>query len=49
VITSEREPGAIKLQLKAADLLELDAGFAKLEVDCGRMNKQQMQVVDTSV
>lgn len=41
--------GAIKLQLTAADLLDLDAAFAKLEVHGGRMNKQQMQVVDTSV
>jgi aryl-alcohol dehydrogenase-like predicted oxidoreductase len=41
--------GAIKLQLTAADLVELDAAFAKLEVHGGRMNKQQMQVVDTSV
>ena len=40
--------GAIKLQLTPADLLELDAAFAKLEVHGGRMNKQQMQVVDTS-
>ena len=40
--------GAIKLQLTPADLLELDAAFAKLEVHGGRMNKMQMQVVDTS-
>lgn len=41
--------GAIKLQLTQADLLELDAAFAKLEVRGGRMNQQQMQIVDTSV
>jgi aryl-alcohol dehydrogenase-like predicted oxidoreductase len=40
---------AIKLQLTAADLRELDAAFAKLEVHGGRMNMQQMQAVDTSV
>jgi len=40
--------GAIQLQLTPADLLELEAAFAKLEVHGGRMNRQQMQVVDTS-
>jgi len=40
--------GAIKLQLTPADLLELDDGFAKLDVRGGRMNRQQMQIVDTS-
>jgi len=40
--------GAIKLQLAPADLLELDAAFAKLEVHGGRMNQMQMQVVDAS-
>lgn len=40
--------GAVKLQLTPTDLLELDAAFAKLVVHGGRMNKQQMQVVDPS-
>lgn len=40
--------GAIKLKLTPADLLELDAAFAKLEVHGGRMNKEQMKVVDTT-
>jgi hypothetical protein len=39
--------GAIKLQLTAADLLELDGAFARLEVHGGRMN--EMRLVDTSV
>ncbi len=40
--------GTIKLQLTPAELLELDIAFAKLEVHGGRMNEQQMQIVDTS-
>lgn len=40
--------GAIKLQLTPADVLELDAAFAKLQVQGSRMNSQQMQIVDTS-
>jgi len=40
--------GAVRLQMTTADLLELDAAFAKVDVRGGRMNAQQMQLVDTS-
>jgi hypothetical protein len=34
--------------MTTADLLELDTAFAKVDVRGGRMNAQQMQLVDTS-
>jgi len=40
--------GAVRLQMTTADLLELDTAFAKVDVRGGRMNAQQMQLVDTS-
>lgn len=40
---------AIHLQLTPSDLAELGAAFARLKVHGGRMNKDQMKVVDTSV
>jgi aryl-alcohol dehydrogenase-like predicted oxidoreductase len=41
--------GATSVQLSPADLRELDSAFAKLKVHGGRMNAEQMQVVDQTV
>jgi len=41
--------GAAGVQLSSADLRELDSAFSKLKVQGGRMNAEQMQVVDQSV
>jgi aryl-alcohol dehydrogenase-like predicted oxidoreductase len=38
---------AVDLQLTAADLRELDAALATVTVHGGRMNAEQMQVVET--
>jgi len=38
--------GAINIQLTLADLREIDAAFAKIKVHGGRMNAEQMKVVD---
>lgn len=39
--------GAIDVDLSSADLREIDAAFAGVEVEGGRMNADQMKVVDT--
>ena len=41
--------GATSVQLSPTDLRELDTAFAKLTVHGGRMNAEQMQVVDQTV
>jgi aryl-alcohol dehydrogenase-like predicted oxidoreductase len=41
--------GAINIQLTPADLREVDAAFSKLNVHGGRMNEEQMRVVDETV
>jgi aryl-alcohol dehydrogenase-like predicted oxidoreductase len=38
--------GAINVQLTHADLREIDAVLSKVKVHGGRMNNEQMQVVD---
>jgi aryl-alcohol dehydrogenase-like predicted oxidoreductase len=38
--------GAIHVQLSAADLREIDSAFAKVAVHGGRMNKDQMMIVE---
>jgi aryl-alcohol dehydrogenase-like predicted oxidoreductase len=38
--------GAIHVQLTAADLLEIDAALSEIKVHGGRMNEEQMKVVD---
>ena len=38
--------GAINVQLTPADLREIDTAFSKLKVHGGRMNEEQMKVVD---
>jgi aryl-alcohol dehydrogenase-like predicted oxidoreductase len=38
--------GAINVQLTPADLREIDAAFSKIKVHGGRMNEEQMRVVD---
>jgi len=38
--------GAINTQLTPADLREIDAAVSKITVHGGRMNEQQMKVVD---
>jgi len=40
---------AINVQLSAADLREIDTAFAKIKVHGGRMNEEQMRVVDQTV
>jgi aryl-alcohol dehydrogenase-like predicted oxidoreductase len=40
--------GAIKVQLTSADLREMEAAFSKIRVHGGRMNEEQMKVVDQS-
>ena len=40
--------GAINVQLTHADLREIDAALSKVKVHGGRMNNEQMQVVDQS-
>jgi aryl-alcohol dehydrogenase-like predicted oxidoreductase len=39
--------GAIQVELSAADLREMDAAFSKLTVHGGRMNREQMAIVET--
>jgi aryl-alcohol dehydrogenase-like predicted oxidoreductase len=41
--------GAINVQLTAADLREIDAALSKIKVHGGRMNEEQMEVVDQTV
>jgi aryl-alcohol dehydrogenase-like predicted oxidoreductase len=38
--------GAINVQLTPADLLEIDTAVSEIEVHGGRMNEEQMKVVD---
>jgi hypothetical protein len=40
-----REP-AIRLQLTPEDLRKIDSSFSTIEVHGGRMNEEQMKVVD---
>nr|WP_159996901.1 aldo/keto reductase [Roseomonas sp. 18066] len=40
--------GALRVDLSAADLREMDAAFAALTIHGGRMNAEQMKVVDTT-
>ena len=41
--------GAINVQLTPKDLREVDTAFSKVEVHGGRMNAEQMRVVDQTV
>lgn len=41
--------GAINVQLTSADLREIDTAFSKIKVHGGRMNEEQMKVVDQTV
>jgi aryl-alcohol dehydrogenase-like predicted oxidoreductase len=41
--------GAIHVQLTAADLLEIDTALSEIKVHGGRMNEEQMKVVDQTV
>jgi aryl-alcohol dehydrogenase-like predicted oxidoreductase len=41
--------GAIDADLSAEDLREIDVAFAGVTIEGGRMNPEQMQVVDTEV
>ena len=38
--------GAINVELRPADLREIDTAFSKITVHGGRMNEEQMKVVD---
>ena len=38
--------GAINVELTAADLREIDTALSKIKVHGGRMNEEQMKVVD---
>lgn len=38
--------GAVNVQLTPADLQEIDSEFSKISVQGGRMNEEQMNVVD---
>ena len=40
--------GALRVELSAADLQEIETALAKLTIHGGRMNKMQMDIVDTS-
>jgi aryl-alcohol dehydrogenase-like predicted oxidoreductase len=40
---------AIRVELSSADLRDLDTAFAKVKVHGGRMNEEQMRVVDETV
>jgi len=40
--------GAVKVQLTPADLREMEAAFSKIRLHGGRMNEEQMKVVDQS-
>jgi len=42
----EENLGAINVQLTPADLREMDTAFSKIKVHGGRMNEEQMKVVD---
>ena len=39
--------GAINIQLTAADLAEMEAGFTKIQIHGGRMNTSQMKIVES--
>jgi aryl-alcohol dehydrogenase-like predicted oxidoreductase len=39
--------GAIDVSLSAEDLRDIDAAVAGVTIEGGRMNREQMQVVDT--
>jgi aryl-alcohol dehydrogenase-like predicted oxidoreductase len=41
--------GALNLQLTPADLREIDIAWSKIKVHGGRMNQEQMRVVDQTV
>ena len=41
--------GAVNVQLTSADLCEIETAFSKIKVHGGRMNEEQMKVVDQSV
>ena len=41
--------GAINVQLTPADLREIDTAFSKIKVHGGRMNAEQMKVVDQTI
>jgi aryl-alcohol dehydrogenase-like predicted oxidoreductase len=41
--------GSINIQLTPADLQELDSAVSKIKVHGGRMNEEQMKVVDQTV
>ncbi len=41
--------GAINVQLTPADLREIDTAFSKIKVHGGRMNEEQMRIVDQTV
>jgi aryl-alcohol dehydrogenase-like predicted oxidoreductase len=41
--------GAINVQLTAADLREIDTTLSKIKVRGGRMNEEQMKVVDQTI
>ena len=38
--------GAVNVQLTPADLREIDTAFSKIKVHGGRMNEEQMKIVD---
>ena len=40
--------GAINVQLTPADLIEIGTALSEIEVHGGRMNEEQMKVVDQS-
>jgi len=40
--------GALRVELSAADLQEIETALAKITIHGGRMNKMQMDIVDTS-
>ena len=40
--------GAIQLALNAADLTEIDTAFARMKIYGGRMNADQMRIVDAT-
>ena len=41
--------GAINVQLTPAELRESDTAFSKIKVHGGRMNEEQMRIVDQTV
>jgi aryl-alcohol dehydrogenase-like predicted oxidoreductase len=42
----EENLGSINVQLTPADIREIDSAFSKIKVHGGRMNQEQMKVVD---